>query len=77
MELKRGAGGGLSSEQRRWGESYKENGYFAVVCRGWEEARDRLVEYLSLEAKPGASLHETGGCNTMDRSTAWAGYIRE
>jgi hypothetical protein len=47
IELKRQAGGGLSAEQKRWGEGLSMNGYLAVVCRGWEAARDRLVDYLS------------------------------
>lgn len=50
MELKRRAGGTLSQHQKRWGEGLTMNGYLAAVCHGWQEARDRLVDYL--EEKP-------------------------
>ena len=51
IELKRRAGGGLSPQQKRWGEGLTMNGYLAVVCRGWEEARDRLVDYLAMNER--------------------------
>lgn len=48
IELKRRAGGTVSLAQKHWIAWLTSQGYLAVVCRGWEEARDRLVEYLSL-----------------------------
>lgn len=47
IELKRRAGGALSPAQKRWGEGLTMNGYLAIVCRGWQQARDRLVDYLT------------------------------
>jgi hypothetical protein len=47
IELKRRVGGALSPAQRDWIAWLTSQGYLAVVCRGWEEARDKLVEYLA------------------------------
>lgn len=49
IELKRRAGGTVTPAQKLWILWFTKQGYLAVVCRGWEEARDRLVDYLSLE----------------------------
>lgn len=37
-----------TSEQKKWIEVLNENGYYATVCRGWEEARECLLWYLRL-----------------------------
>jgi hypothetical protein len=47
IELKRRAGGTVSLAQKHWIAWLTSQGYLAVVCKGWEEARDRLVDYLS------------------------------
>jgi hypothetical protein len=35
-----------SAVQKRWLKVLNDLGYKAVVCAGWEEARDVLIEYL-------------------------------
>ena len=35
-----------SAVQKRWLKVLNDLGYKAVVCVGWEEARDVLIEYL-------------------------------
>lgn len=47
IELKRPRGGKLTPEQRAWLEELGEQGYLAVCCRGFEEARRVLEGYLS------------------------------
>lgn len=42
----------VSPEQRVWLERLSAEGYRAVVCEGWEAARDELVAYLALPADP-------------------------
>lgn len=43
-------GGKLSKVQREWIEYLNEVGYLAVVCYGWESARDEIIRYLEGEA---------------------------
>lgn len=38
--------GGLSEDQIEFGKYVIKMGYAWYVCYGWEEARDRIVEYL-------------------------------
>lgn len=45
IEMK-AAGGRLSQEQKNWIAALNTFGYLAVVCKGWEEARTRLEEYM-------------------------------
>ena len=47
IELKRRKGGSLSDYQREWILWLLSQGYCAVVCRGWEEARGVLISYLT------------------------------
>jgi hypothetical protein len=47
IELKRPKGGSLTTEQREWIDGYRERGYRAEVCRGWDAARELIVEYLT------------------------------
>jgi hypothetical protein len=47
IELKRRVGGTVSDAQKHWIAWLTSQGYLAVVCRGWQSARDTLVEYLS------------------------------
>lgn len=46
IELKRVKGGRLSIAQTEWLQALQAQGYRAVVCAGWESARDTIVEYL-------------------------------
>lgn len=46
IELKRKKGGRVSDEQRGWIEALNRVGNRAVVCRGWDEAREEIVRYL-------------------------------
>ena len=46
IELKRRKGGRVSDEQRGWIAALNRVGNLAVVCKGWEEARDVILEYL-------------------------------
>lgn len=39
----------VSPAQRDWLERLTEHGYRAVVCEGWESARDEILQYLSFE----------------------------
>ena len=50
IEMKRRRGGSLSPEQGDWLEALRGEGYRALRCDGWEQARDALVEYLEMEA---------------------------
>ena len=49
IEMKRTKGGKLSEEQKQWQRDLKEQGYEAVVCKGWEAAAAEIAYYL--EAK--------------------------
>lgn len=51
IELKRRVGGTVSPAQKHWMAWLTGQGYLAVVCRGWQSARDTLVDYLVLEVK--------------------------
>lgn len=46
IELKRRSGGRVSDAQRGWIAALNRVGCRAVVCYGWEEARDAILEYL-------------------------------
>jgi hypothetical protein len=48
LELKTRVGGVLSPAQKLWIEWLRSQGYYAIVCRGWEDARDGLIDYLSM-----------------------------
>ena len=39
-------GGRVSPEQKKWINELKKQGYAAVVCFGWDEAREVLEKYL-------------------------------
>jgi hypothetical protein len=49
IELKRRAGGCVSVNQKTWLNALKTVGNRAVVCRGWEEARDEILNYLEVK----------------------------
>lgn len=46
IELKRQKGGRTSPEQERWMKALKEQGYFVVLCEGWEAAAKLIMFYL-------------------------------
>lgn len=46
IELKKLKGGKVSPEQREWLDHLRSQGFGAMVCYGWIEARDVLIEYL-------------------------------
>ena len=46
IELKRRKDGRLSDNQRGWLNGLNRAGNMAVVCKGWEEARDTIIKYL-------------------------------
>jgi len=48
IELKRVRNGKLSNDQRRWLGDLTKQGYRAVMCRGWEEARKEIEAYLNI-----------------------------
>ena len=47
VEMKRAGGGRVSEEQRGWIDALNQGGYRAVVCHGFDEARDAIREYLA------------------------------
>lgn len=47
IEMKRTKGGTVSKEQKEWLEYLLEAGYLAVVCKGWEEAKEVIERYLN------------------------------
>lgn len=46
IEMKRRKGGRVSVDQKKMILALRAQGYRAEVCRGWEEARDTICEYL-------------------------------
>ena len=46
IELKRRKGGRLSEEQAGWIDRLNRLGYRAVVCKGWDAAREEIEQYL-------------------------------
>lgn len=46
IELKRREGGRIRPEQKVWLEQLRQQGYEALVCRGWEGAAEALLRYL-------------------------------
>lgn len=46
IELKRIKGGALSKEQQRWLNDLREKGYCAEVSKGFEAAKDLVLDYL-------------------------------
>ena len=49
IEIKRRKGGRLSPEQHDWRDFLLSQGYGVEICKGWEEARDVLIDYLRLK----------------------------
>lgn len=49
IEMKRRTGGRLSPEQQAWRERLSMHGYRVRVCKGWEEAKTEIIDYLTHE----------------------------
>lgn len=47
IELKRRQGSRVSPEQREWKEKLQTQGYRVDVCKGFEAARDAILDYLT------------------------------
>jgi hypothetical protein len=52
IEMKRIKGGNESAEQKAFGDQVMGDGYRYTVCMGWEQAADRILQYLSLTYPP-------------------------
>lgn len=48
IEMKRQKGGVVSSNQKTWIKRLNDAGNKAVVCRGWQQARDTIMDYLEV-----------------------------
>jgi len=46
VELKREKGGVLSKEQKEWIQKLNDAGYYAVVARGLDDAKEKIETYL-------------------------------
>ena len=46
LELKRAKGGRVSENQKTWLKRLNDAGNRAVVCRGWQQAQDMIMDYL-------------------------------
>lgn len=46
VEMKRQRGGVVSEHQKAWIRSLRAMGYRAEVCKGFEAARDVIIDYL-------------------------------
>ena len=46
VEMKEEEGGRISIEQKIWINGLTAEGNKAVVCKGWEAARDTILDYL-------------------------------
>lgn len=49
LELKRAKGGRVTQNQKDWITDMLAAGYWAMVCHGWDQAREALIEYLEQE----------------------------
>lgn len=47
IEMKKTKGGRVSDNQKCYMDILKSSGYAAVVCHGWNEARQAIESYLS------------------------------
>ena len=46
IELKRTRGAHVSDNQKQWIEDLRQQGYLAVVCRGWVSASECIMLYM-------------------------------
>ena len=47
VEMKRLKGSKTSDEQLHWLEQLTKQGYYCVICKGWEVAKDEILKYLN------------------------------
>lgn len=47
IEMKRRARGVVSPEQKDWHQRLSAAGHKVIVCKGWEVARDEIINYLT------------------------------
>lgn len=60
IELKRIAGGRLSTDQAGWLEALAREGYCAILCKGWEDAAQMIMDYLKSGTKEGGAGRNAG-----------------
>jgi hypothetical protein len=53
IELKKLKGGRATSAQCIWLEELNNQGYMAVICKGWLAAKNTLENYLNLKGENG------------------------
>lgn len=46
IELKRRKGGSTTDNQDSWIDALRKQGYRAEVCKGWESARETILDYI-------------------------------
>ena len=51
VEMKRTRGGRVSPEQETWMQELCMQGYAAIVCHGWEEAKLEIEHYLGKKSE--------------------------
>lgn len=64
LELKRRRGGSVSADQRAWLRDLAGQGYHVAVCRGWDEAREAIAQYLAIGPETGleSTQADNGAC---------------
>lgn len=48
IEMKKQHGGKVSQEQKEWRNALRRQGYCAIICNGFENARENIEIYLNL-----------------------------
>jgi len=48
IELKKEKGGAVSANQKIWLSQLTHQGYYAIICHGWEQAKNEIEKYLNL-----------------------------
>jgi hypothetical protein len=68
VELKRGSGGRVSSEQRAWLQALAEQGYAVRICFGFDEAVSAITRYLqpAVQAAGDNRFHVTPAARLFD-----------
>lgn len=49
IEMKRPKGGRVSDAQQWWIDKLNRQGNLAVICRGFDEAKDTILKYLNVK----------------------------
>lgn len=49
IEMKKEKGGSVSKEQKDFIQWFNSNGYKAVICKGFEEAKNVIQDYLDVK----------------------------